>query len=1063
MSNQMTHRILNASLSALLFVGLSAPATASEIVEQLNKAASAAPRQKPTPPAPFPEGALYERQFEWFNDAMDYHAAIGDTVKVIELNRQFVELAAKAGGEPAFRSKLRLASELGSAGYWFESLQLREELKRIIPANHGARTGNLSTMARMKIFVFNDVEGAKKDIDELEGIVRSLSATAREPEFVSIWLGNLEWGKGRLARAEGRMAESVAYYRGAIARFSRYADQVERLGRQYKFRESRENLLNARDWIVVELAHSLRWMGRSVEAEGLLKELLSEQVARAARPVQVSATATALGYVLMNQGRWAEAEQVHRRSTEILSKTGLPADSARFHQARFAMVPTYIGQQKWKEAYETQQEVLRQASAQDPRTADPYRSPEFVLVLLKTGRNKEALDHASAFLEKQKARFEADSFRVREAEAFLAMALKANGRPQQARELFAAAVPKILDPSRDLSGAGSAFLRVKIRHIVEDYLQLLSQGSARTLVAKADDESISRAFWLTESIRGSTVQRAIAGASARFAASDPALAVLVRNEQDLAISIADIQRKIGEVFTGRLEQAEALKVAARMREQIADLEKKRQQALSDIAKAYPEYNRLVRPVSPDLNEVAKSLAPGEAFVSVYAGFERTYVTAVLSDGTVALNVADLNEAKIAGFVKSIRRSLDPGDVPLGKIPAFDFDASYSIYKSLFEPLQSQLSSAKVWTVSVSGSLGTLPLALLTTAAHRHSPDPKLLFSEYQGAPWLNKRVAIAYSPSASATIALRKLPPGNQARKTFLGIGDPQFGERVQVAAAATRSIVARDKPLGLRNMKFQRDQAKTLEAIETAGPELDVSKVKTSLPSEALKAADAEIQSRSAPVAATRQEEAIPDIPPLPDTRDEIIAIARSLGADPQQDAIFGAEASRERVMSTPLNDRRILAFATHGLIPGDMPGLNQPALTMSYSRDPRDSLLKLEDILKLKLDADWVVLSACNTGAADGIGGEAISGLGRGFFYAGSRALLVTHWPVESESAKKLVTEIFSRYSKQTSRAISVQQAAQDLIDSKGYVDPASGRQVYSYAHPMFWAPYTLVGDAR
>ena len=1063
MPSQCSNQILKAWLAALILGGMGSPSSASQIVEQLNRAALAAPSQSPTPPEPFPGDALYEKQFDWFNDAMDYHAAIGDSVKVIELSRKLVEVAAKSGGEPAFRAKLRLASELQTAGYWLEALRIREELKSTIPSNRGWRVGNLSAIARMKTFVFNDIPGAKKDVQELEEVVRYLSSTAREPEFVSIWLANLEWAKARLARAEGQTAESVAYYRGAIARFSRYADQSERLGRQYRFRESKENLLNARDWIILELSHSLRWMGRSVEAEGLLKELLSEQIARAARPVQVSATATALGYVLMNQGRWAEAEQVHQRSNEILSKTGLPADSARFHQARFAIVPTYIGQQKWKEAYEAQQEVLQQASAQDPRTADPYRSPEFVLVLLKTGRNKEALDHASAFLEKQKARFEPGSFRVREAEAFLAMALKANGRPQQARELFAVAVPKLLDPSRDLSGAGSAFLRVKIRHIVEDYLQLLSQRSDRTMVGRVDDESISRAFWLIESIRGSSVQRAIAGASARFAASDPALAVLVRSEQDLAISIADIQRKIGEVFAGRLEQAEAQKLAARMRQQITDLEKSRQQALSDIAKAYPDYNRLVRPVSPDLNEVAKSLALGEAFVSVYAGFETTYVTAVLSDGTVALNVADLNEAKIEGFVRSIRRSLDPGDVPLGKIPVFDFDASYSIYKSLFEPLHSQLNSAKVWTVSVSGSLGTLPLALLTTAAYRHSPDPKLLFSEYQGAPWLNKRVAIAYSPSASATIALRQLPPGNRARKTFLGIGDPQFGERVQFAEAAKRSIVARDKPLGLRNMKFHRDQAKTLEAIEAAGPELDVSRVKTSLPGEAVKAADAEIQSRSAPVPSTRQEEAIPDIPPLPDTRDEIIAIARSLGADPQQDAIFGAEASRDWVMSTPLNDRRILAFATHGLIPGDMPGLNQPALTMSYSRDPRDSLLKLEDILKLKLDADWVVLSACNTGAADGIGGEAISGLGRGFFYAGSRALLVTHWPVESESAKRLVIEIFSRYAKQTSRAVSVQQAAQDLIDSRGYVDPTSGRQVYSYAHPMFWAPYTLVGDAR
>ena len=72
--------------------------------------------------------------------------------------------------------------------------------------------------------------------------------------------------------------------------------------------------------------------------------------------------------------------------------------------------------------------------------------------------------------------------------------------------------------------------------------------------------------------------------------------------------------------------------------------------------------------------------------------------------------------------------------------------------------------------------------------------------------------------------------------------------------------------------------------------------------------------------------------------------------------------------------------------------------------------------EIMKLKMNADWVVLSACNTGAADGAGAEAVSGLGRAFFYAGTRAILVSMWPVETTSARNLLTRLF-QYQKQGS----------------------------------------------
>lgn len=112
---------------------------------------------------------------------------------------------------------------------------------------------------------------------------------------------------------------------------------------------------------------------------------------------------------------------------------------------------------------------------------------------------------------------------------------------------------------------------------------------------------------------------------------------------------------------------------------------------------------------------------------------------------------------------------------------------------------------------------------------------------------------------------------------------------------------------------------------------------------------------------------------------------------------------------------------------------------------------LTKLEDVLSLKLNADWVVLSACNTAAADVKEDEALSGLARGFFYAGSRSLLVTHWAVESDSARLLTTATFEHYTQhpEAAKAESLRQAMLKLM-----ANPA-------YAHPAYWAPFALVGD--
>jgi len=138
---------------------------------------------------------------------------------------------------------------------------------------------------------------------------------------------------------------------------------------------------------------------------------------------------------------------------------------------------------------------------------------------------------------------------------------------------------------------------------------------------------------------------------------------------------------------------------------------------------------------------------------------------------------------------------------------------------------------------------------------------------------------------------------------------------------------------------------------------------------------------------------------------------------------------------------------------------GLTQPALVLTPPTTPSetdDGLLSLEDVLELRLPrAEWVVLSACNTGGSDG-SGEGLAGLARAFFFAGARSLLVSNWSVEDRATQALMTEIFHRYAqdKTMPRAESLRRGMLALM-SQG-----QGPTAY-FAHPFAWAPFFLVGD--
>ena len=196
--------------------------------------------------------------------------------------------------------------------------------------------------------------------------------------------------------------------------------------------------------------------------------------------------------------------------------------------------------------------------------------------------------------------------------------------------------------------------------------------------------------------------------------------------------------------------------------------------------------------------------------------------------------------------------------------------------------------------------------------------------------------------------------------------------------------------------------------------------------------------------------------LPQLPDTADELNAVARDLGVA-AADIHLGEDASETTVKRAALADYRIVYFATHGLVAGDVRGVAEPSLALSIPAVPSeldDGLLTASEVAQLKLNADWVVLSACNTIAGDKPGAEALSGLARAFFYAGARALLVSHWAVNSEAATRLSIATFDRLKAdpKLGRAEALRQAMLAYLG-----DTSSPRNAY----PAFWAPFALVGE--
>ncbi|EAQ27660.1 hypothetical protein NAP1_08707 [Erythrobacter sp. NAP1] len=193
--------------------------------------------------------------------------------------------------------------------------------------------------------------------------------------------------------------------------------------------------------------------------------------------------------------------------------------------------------------------------------------------------------------------------------------------------------------------------------------------------------------------------------------------------------------------------------------------------------------------------------------------------------------------------------------------------------------------------------------------------------------------------------------------------------------------------------------------------------------------------------------------LPSLPGAMSELEAL-RDAFADSQPLIMTGDAATEAAVRSASLEQYEVLAFATHGLVSGQISGLSEPALVMTpepgTASAENDGLLTASEIAQLRLAAQWVILSACNTAAGEGRHSPTYSGLARAFQLAGARSLLLSHWPVRDDAASRLSIKTLTASRAGMSRSEALRQAQLSLINDANVPGGSS---------PSVWAPFVLI----
>lgn len=569
---------------------------------------------------------------------------------------------------------------------------------------------------------------------------------------------------------------------------------------------------------------------------------------------------------------------------------------------------------------------------------------------------------------------------------------------------------------------------------------------------------------------------ALSQLAARFATRDPRFAQMIRERQDLVQEFGERDKAL-IAAVAKPPEARDLAGEAELRSRIGQINARLDAIDQTLGAEFPDYTGLAKPSPLSIADVQALLGPDEVLVQFIdlqavsqipetgfawfvtktearwvrlpigtAGLERA--VAALRCGLDSSNWTDATGWSEASEDVKRRKTEQIGrrerckklmgvEVSDRAPPPFDLMKAHQLYEVLFgqagDLLMNSDGSGKALLIVPSGSLTTLPFQVLVT--EKPATDIPAFTSEYLRAAWLAKRHAVTELPSVASLKALRESAQASQGTLPYVAFGNPLLtgrdGNDKRAYAKQFCAMVQEPEP----------------ERVSIAMPDAVASLFRGGI----------------ADVAALRRQT------PLPETADELCAVADELGAT--QNAIYlgsrATEAEIKRISKYGvLAKARAVHFATHGLVASETQSLDkslaEPALMLTppdAATEEDDGLLTASEVTELKLDADWVVLSACNT-AASGEKGDAepLSGLARAFFYAGARALLASHWYVDSRAAVEITTGTFAELRRNPSigKAEALRRTMLAAMN-----DPGRPKSWTPAAHPAVWAPFVIVGE--
>jgi CHAT domain-containing protein/tetratricopeptide (TPR) repeat protein len=911
------------------------------------------------------------------------------------------------------------------------------------------------------------------------------------------WRGVERAARTALAEIEARQGPTALDTGGAASWLGVAFEQQARFGEAETMERRALGIFEARlgpddpatTQVRMVLAQVLGDQGRDAEAEPLGRQVLSAFEKNGAPPYPAVANAlTQLAGNLYSEGRFTEAEQLRRRALSITEGAAGP-DAPQTARALTDVAIVLTQEDRDAEA----EPLLRRALAIDDKAdaADPGRDQEGAAVALLSltdvlgaqRRFAEAEPLVRRALAIEEKTFGPSHPNVANDLSTLALVLDNEDRPAEAAPL-AARAEAIFEasfgprhPATTNSLIALAVNRVKLGRDGEavDALRRACRGDAggREAVTAshaskltADQYANTCTLWLSLALRrwsdkggGPAAEdqpQMLAEQAFRTAQAATTPTAGEAMAQAAAQALADKQGVGGQAqaYEAALKTLDGLdqsfaQVAggadpdSRARQQALAAERGKTQAqitaLQAMLKAKaPQYWDYRAPKALGVAELqavtgedAKLLRPNEAVVLwlVAPDTGKGLVFAVSKTGFAWARMG-LTGDEVADKVTTLRYLIDPATAGRGgqgssrgparpairgagreehaHVEVFDRAAAHDLYVALLgDPkIQAVINGPGIDTLIVtpSGALTSLPPSLLVVDPPQGSnDDPAAMAATH----WLIRDKALAVLPQVSSLRTLRQLLPASRRAPDLklLALADPDF---------AGSGVIPQPPAPG--------------QTLAPASPARD----------------------------------ALAGLPPLYGTLTEGRALAALLDPGSPADLLLGPDASKANLMRRAadgtLARTQVIAFSTHGLQAHDLPGLNEPALALAHP--PGDAgvldggLVKASDAAGLTLNADWVVLSACNTAAGDGGGSDGLSGLARAFFHAGASSLLVSHWRVEDLATPRLIVETFRVYQEgKTSKAQALRRSMLAMID-----DPD-----HHYADPRYWAPFVLVGETR